>query len=107
MRAGQGYSDSMAAPATAVPDLVTDKPPRSRRWIPVSVRLVFMFGIVGFTWLAVRSYGNAITINAIERLGGKVSMRPGTPQWLRRPEFGDWTKLLDDVISVRIAFAEI
>ena len=39
MRAGGGYSSNMAtsAPQTARP--ATDKPPRPRRWIPLSLRI--------------------------------------------------------------------
>jgi Leucine-rich repeat (LRR) protein len=111
LRAGQEYPDGMANRKNPIPDSTTDKPPRSRRWIPVSVRLVLLLfpllGFVGFTWIAVRSYGNAVAINAIEQLGGNVGMRPRTPQWLQHREYGDWTQLLDDVVSVQIAFAEI
>src|SRR5579872_3835817 len=109
--AGRGYPDDMASRTDPIPDPTSDKPPRSRRWIPVSARLVLLIvpvlGIVALNWIAVRSYGNAIAINAIERLGGKVSMRPRAPQWLQERAYGDWTELLDDVVSVRIAFAEI
>jgi hypothetical protein len=69
----------MVAPETRNPVPAKDKPPHPRRWIPVSVRFLVLFlpflGIVGFTWIAIRGYTNAVLINEIERLGGEVTTR--------------------------------
>ena len=101
----------MAGPETANPDPATDTPPRPRRWIPVSVRLLVLLipflGIVGYTWIAVRAYTNAAVINEIERLGGEVSTRPCTPEWLQQQASGDWIMLLDDVVTVRLGYARV
>lgn len=39
MRAGQGYPDGMATPLVSVAPSTGEKPPRPRRWIPLSLRM--------------------------------------------------------------------
>ena len=76
-------ASSAGSPRDITPaDPTLDKPPRIRRGIPVSVRLLIAlllaFGIVEFSWIAVRGYTNAVIIRDIENAGGQVFMRQQT-----------------------------
>ena len=106
-------TDSPVNPAhaeRATGDPTLDKPPRPRRWIPVSVRLVFLllllYAFFGFSWIAVRGYTNAVTIREIEDLGGEVTTRPCTPEWLQQQDYGDWTTLLDEIVTINPGYEQ-
>src|SRR5262245_23212221 len=90
----RGYSDGMPAVAISTSDLSTDKPPRHRRWIPLSLRMfvaiLAVVGVAGVTWLGVRIYRHEAALAAIERAGGKAERVIGGPAWLRRLPGGDW-----------------
>jgi hypothetical protein len=98
----------MATTANPTPDPTTRKPPRRRRWIPLSLWFIAVFlpvvGVVGFTWVSVRGYRNAVAIREIERLGGEVHTRPRGLEWLqeRVRVYDERRELFDDVILVRL-----
>ncbi|MBI3864464.1 MAG: hypothetical protein HY290_21490 [Planctomycetia bacterium] len=77
----------MAPSATANLKTATDKPPRGRRWIPLSLRMfVALLGILGIVavWMGVPVYRRHMAIQEIERLEGTLWTEPGGPTWLRR-----------------------
>src|SRR5437762_752858 len=105
----RGHPDGMATTAIPSPDPTTDKPPRRRRWIPLSLRFVLVFlpfvGQVGITWVSVRGYRNALAIREIERLGGEVYTRRRAPEWLQDRVFDD--ELFDGVASTRLGYESV
>jgi hypothetical protein len=72
----------MIAPATTMPDVVTDKPPRRRRWIPVSLRIFVALLILSAGWTGYGAYRRHTAVKEIERLGGMVGTSPRQPVWL-------------------------
>jgi Leucine-rich repeat (LRR) protein len=101
----------MAATANDSPDPTTMKPPRARRWIPLSLRFLVLFvpfvGIVGFTWVSVRGYSNALAIREIERMGGEVLTRRRAPEWLQNRVSDDRMELFDEVTSASLGYATV
>jgi len=76
----------MAAPAGPASDPTTDKPPRPRRWIPLSLKMFVLILGTMTVWTGIRAYRQYVAIREIERLDGYVATtRPRGPQWLR-----DW-----------------
>jgi hypothetical protein len=71
--------------------MTTDKPPRRRRWIPVSLRIfVVMLVLLGLgtaafglsVWLPY--HREKLAVKTIESCGGSVSTVKRSPEWLRR-----------------------
>jgi hypothetical protein len=81
----------------------TNKPPRPRRWIPLSLK---MFGalvaiISAFTgWEGLRIYRQQVAFREIERLGGTVGTQPDCPTWLKPWLGAAQIKLLDRIVDV-------
>jgi hypothetical protein len=90
----------MATPANLTLDPTTDKPPRRRRWIPLSLRmfLVVLLGLSVFTvWFAENRYQQFKAVKQIISKGGSVEYAgefdangrlkvrgvPRGPKWLR------------------------
>jgi hypothetical protein len=73
----------MAGTALPIPDIATDKPPRPRRWIPLSLRLFAALLCAVSTWTGVRAYRQHAAIREIERLGGLVYYGRVGPEWMR------------------------
>src|SRR5437899_1044585 len=92
----------MAAPATSTSDPTTDKPPRPRRWIPVSLRmLVAVLTSLGVAcaWYGVTGYRQLTAIRELESVPGDVRTKPVGPGWLR-----DWVgiermRMFDEVVE--------
>lgn len=93
--------------ATTIPDSSTEKPPRPRLWIPASLRLLFVIGVVAFTAVSLRAYRNASAIREIERLGGEVSSRSRAPEWLQSRIHDERMKLFDEVVRVNLGYAPV
>ena len=96
----------MATRAVPIPDATTDKPPRRRRSIPLSLRMfVVGLGILGIFsgWAGVRIYRQHLAIAAIEASGGKISTVPTAPHWLKRWVDKKSTRSLDTVTRVELA----
>jgi hypothetical protein len=89
----------MAAQAALIPD-PTEKPPRRRRAIPLSLRIfagiLLMLGI-GALWVAVRGYRQDAAIRQLEQSGWAVLTRPRGPEWLHRHCSHDTSKYLCSV----------
>lgn len=85
MRAGQGYSDGMIAPAPRTANPTSDKPPRPRRWILVSLCifggiLVVVSGaaVLLVTWAVIAwftpSTPSAATAEQVSHFGDRVGI---------------------------------
>jgi len=52
--------------------------------------------------LGIPAYRQQTVVSEIERLGGKIEMRPRGPAWLRRACGERWAQRFDDIVEVRI-----
>jgi len=113
MRAGQEYSDGMADTATPAPDPTTDKPPRRRRWIPLSLRMFAAIlvllggGSALLTWVTYRQeqqvyHRERQALHEIKSWGGHVGTERGGSQWLRF--LASQKRLIDGNVLERISF---
>jgi len=100
----------MVPTATPSPDRAADKPPRPKRWIPVSLRMfmvmLVMIGGGGAFWVGVPAYRQVTTIREIERVGGQVDLRQGGPGWLRERVGDERMTPFDEVYGVEISTTE-
>jgi Leucine-rich repeat (LRR) protein len=90
----------MAAPAPSTPNLLTDRPPRCRRWIPLSLRIfLILLTIAGAAsgWVLVRGYRQLALIREIRRLGGRVHQVARGPAWLRKQIGEERMSAIDEV----------
>src|SRR5579863_4787557 len=93
----------MATPARPGPDPTTEKSPRRRRWIPLSLRMflaILLLLGVGGLWLGARGYCQMVAIQEIEQAGGELVIKKGGPEWLRARVGDEWMRSLDKVESV-------
>src|SRR5258708_9039694 len=80
----------MATRTDSSPDSTSDRPPRRRRWIPLSLKgfvaILLLVGVGGPLWIGVRGRRQQAAIEGIERAHGHghVETRAGTPDWLPR-----------------------
>jgi len=75
----------MAAPATTTPIPTTDKPPRPRRWIPLSLRMFAAIMVVGGMvagWEGVQNYRQRLTVSELVQRGWSVRFRSLAPEWV-------------------------
>src|SRR5437868_2248538 len=97
----------MSSPAKPISDPTTGKPPRPRRWIPVSlgmfVALLLVVGVASGLWIGVPAYRQLAIIQEIEGLGGTVDCVPIGPKWLRRWVGDENMRMFDEIVSVRLA----
>jgi Leucine rich repeat len=100
------YTHPMSTRKSSVFDLKLDQPPRSRRWIPLSLRLfVAMMALMfvgGALWVGVAMYREQVTVAEIERVGGLVEFTNGGPDWLRRQIGNQRMKPFDNVCTVQL-----
>src|SRR6478752_3451134 len=77
----------MSTLANPTPDATTDKPPRPRRWFPLSLRLFAVILLLLFAgsvlWIGVPAYRQNLALSEIERLGGIARTEPAGWKWLR------------------------
>ena len=88
---------------TPVP--TTDKPPRPRRWIPLSLRMfVAILGILGVVaaWEGLRTYRQYLVLQEILPLGWSVRFRSRAPEWLLDQAGIERWELFGDVIAVDV-----
>lgn len=93
----------MPTPATVTPDPTTDKLPRRRRWVPLSLRMFvgFLAILVGAAlWIGVPIYGQLRALSVIERRGGWYMSNWKGPDWLCRALGTTWNDRLGDVTDV-------
>lgn len=84
-------------------NLLADKPPRRRRWIPLSLRMfAAMLALLGIAacWQLVTAYQQWHAIREIERLGIRVIAIPVGPWWLRDFAGEETMSGFDEVISL-------
>ncbi len=97
----------MEAPSLRMPDLVTDKPRRRRRWIPLSLKmfvaLLALAGVDSVLRVGVPMYRKQMAIRMIDRLGGKVEMKPAGPQRLRAVLGDQWMSAFDEVVNIDLS----
>src|SRR5258707_454509 len=90
----------MATPARPGPDPTTEKPPRRRRWIPLSLRIflaILLLLGMGALWLGARGYRQMVAIREIEQAGGELVTKKGGPEWLRAQVGDERMKSVDNV----------
>jgi hypothetical protein len=105
----------MTAPTDATRDQICDKPPRPRRWIPLSLRIfAIILGVVGTAsvlWFVSVWWGHRCEqqlVQTIEGWGGKVRMEE--PEWLTQLVSDDLAatfQVFDRVASVELNGAKI
>src|SRR5438874_1776609 len=107
----------MIESAKPIPTPVADKPPRTRRWIPLSLRayavLLLMLGGGGTVWFGLHAYRQYAAIERLERAvfnkrtgihmqPGKVVTSSSAPGWLRS-QIGDTpVRAFERPISVQL-----
>jgi hypothetical protein len=100
----------MATLAVAADETKPDKPPRQRRWVPLSLRLFLaLLGLLGLScvWVGVRGYRQLAAIQEIEKLEGDVEQSPAGPSWLRELIGADRMRMFDDVTVVHLADGDV
>ncbi len=85
------------------PDPTTEKPPRRRRWIPLSLRmfaaLLASLGVASL-WLGACAYRQMAAIREIEQAGGSVHTEERSPELLRHWVGDRWMQSLDILFGV-------
>lgn len=95
----------MTAPTTAIPDLTTDKPPRARRRLPLSLRMfVVVLLILGLVCArdGLRGYRQYAAVREVQRLGGAISLTQNGPAFLRGWAPDLCCALFDEVVAVNL-----
>jgi Leucine-rich repeat (LRR) protein len=94
----------MATSAVPIPDPTADKPPRRRRWIPMSLRIfgaiLILVGMVSAFSIGWPAYRQAVAIEEIERVGGEIQSLPGGPKILRAWVGDERMRPFDEVYAV-------
>jgi hypothetical protein len=82
---------------------MTDKPPRRRRWVPITLRVLVVFLLlfaVASPYVGMRIYRQQAAINVIKGAGGFFVYRREAPSWLRS-SFGDAVASPERVILLK------
>src|SRR5690349_2143526 len=78
----------MAAAATRTPTPTTDKPPRPRRWIPLSLRMfvvaLVLVGVGSVLWVGIPAYRHHVAAREIEACNGFLWLYGRPPDWRTR-----------------------
>jgi hypothetical protein len=100
----------MATPDDMSLDPTASKPPRPRRWIPLSVRMfvamLAVVGVAGALWVGIPAYRQHVAIRKIEELGGSVDTVAGQMDWLRDYVRDEWMMRVDDVVFIELSGSE-
>jgi Leucine-rich repeat (LRR) protein len=81
------------------PDPTSEKPPRPKRWVPLSLRIFIAILVLisaAALWISVGAYRQHAALAEIKRVGGRVRTHLDVPEWL-------WYRLGEE----RDAFAEV
>src|SRR5438045_2667946 len=96
----------MATGTNRTPDVTSEKPPRRRRWIPLSLKgfvaILLLVGVGGPLWIGLRGWRQQVAINEIERVGGEIETLPRGPEWLRAAVGESFLKWFDDAYMVHL-----
>jgi hypothetical protein len=99
----------MATAATAIPDSAIDKPPRPRRWIPVSLRIFLailtVLGVAGVT-IGIRGYRQLEAIREIERLNGRVYVHDSSRNSTGKLAGGPWQQAFVDIEGIALGHTQ-
>src|SRR5665213_2254121 len=90
----------MARSAASLTDPTTDKPPRPRRWIPLSLQMFVVILSVTAAWTGIRACRQHAAIRAIDEMAGSVITDEVGPRWLRRWGGDLWAKSFDEIRGV-------
>lgn len=100
----------METSAASLTNPATDKPPRRRRWIPLSLKMFVVLLILFVAWsiwrIGVPAYLRHVAIREIERVGGNAisDQGPVGPVWLRDLVGWSWMERnVDDIDIVILA----
>jgi hypothetical protein len=99
----------MANAESPAPAVMPDKPPRPKRWIPLSLRLFFgihlSLGIGGALWLGISAYRQHAALRGIgiNRFNVGIDLQRVGPDWLRQWIGNERLQLFDKVVGVRLA----
>ena len=93
----------MVAMVPTLPDPAIDKPPQSRRSIPLSLRIfaaiLVLIGLAS-TWRCVQAFRQVAAIHEIRRIGGCVFDEPVGPTWLRQLVGFEQMRGFDNVTAI-------
>jgi Leucine-rich repeat (LRR) protein len=94
----------MTETANPMPDVTADRPPRRRRWIPLSLRMfvliVALVGVSSALCCGVPACRQWMASREVERLGGTVSIEPTGPNWLYALTGGRKTMLFEKAVGL-------
>lgn len=99
-----------STPPAPTSDRAAGSPPRSRRSIPLSLRMfaavLLLLGGASAFWVGIPSYRQHIALGEIERLGGKTKLVPVGPRWLRSIVGNNRMRVFDQVKMVYLLESE-
>src|SRR5579872_1327739 len=85
-------------------DPTAAKPPRAKRWIPISLRMFLVMlavvGVAGVLGVGLPAYRQHVAIRDIEQVDGSMRSDPVGPAWLRSWVGDERMKLFDHVVHV-------
>src|SRR5579872_4785729 len=102
------YPDVMASSAGII---ATDKPPRCRRWIPLSLRMfvaiLVLLAVGSALRICVPAYRQLVVNRLIQRHRGGIRTEPVGPAWLRARVGDETMGMFDEVVEVHLAATQI
>jgi hypothetical protein len=92
----------------AIADPTVDKPPRPRRWIPLSLKMFMAIMVLVFVgsslWVGVPIYRQRLAMREIDRLDGSLVTMPDGPEWIRDWLDEEQMRSIDTVIGVDLSY---
>jgi hypothetical protein len=96
----------MTTPVNQNTDPAAGKPPKRRRWVPVSLRMfattLVMLGVGSVLWIGVPAYRQHLALEELTRVNANVHAQPRGPAWFRRQMGDERMKAFDEVIAVQL-----
>lgn len=97
----------MSTPVIPSPDPTQGKPPRRKRWIPVSLRMfagiLLLAAAVEVLWIGIPAYRQYVALTGIERLSDvEIEFRRTGPDWLRQWVGSKRMRPFDKIVGVTI-----
>jgi hypothetical protein len=98
----------MPTPTTTTPIPASDKPPRRRRWIPLSLKLfiamLIITGVVGLSWTGLHYRRQQLIKKSVEKLGGTVRTDNRTSYRLQQLLGPELSAIFDVVVAIDLNF---